>query len=181
MPIIALVLALAAIIGGIVYFRDPGTTSPTVATSTTETVTSSTPAPAVIPETATPTPTTPAETTPPADTPVTQAPTPTPIATPEAPAATKKTLTAKTDYRTPSREAVSISVTLELTGDTVTAVNSTYTGGATDSNYQNRFDGAYKTHVIGKKLSEISLSRVGGASLTSAAFNKAVGQMQTGA
>ena len=39
---------------------------------------------------------------------------------------------------------------------------------------QERFDAVYKTEVVGKKLTDINLSRVGGASLTSKAFNEAV-------
>lgn len=44
-----------------------------------------------------------------------------------------------------------------------------------------RFDSLYSTEVIGKQLDEVSLSRVGGASLTSVAFNNAVAEIKTAA
>ncbi len=39
---------------------------------------------------------------------------------------------------------------------------------------QERCYGAYETQVVGKKLEDISLTRGGGASLTSKAFNEAI-------
>jgi len=41
-----------------------------------------------------------------------------------------------------------------------------------------RFDSEYASEVIGKQLDEISLSRVGGASLTTRAFNEAVAEIK---
>ncbi len=40
--------------------------------------------------------------------------------------------------------------------------------------YQGKFASGYKSQVIGKALSDISLSRVSGSSLTSKGFNKAL-------
>ncbi|KXJ97864.1 MAG: hypothetical protein UZ19_OD1000928 [Parcubacteria bacterium OLB19] len=57
-------------------------------------------------------------------------------------------------------------------------INSDVMYGNKETGYQHplqeRFDGAYKTQVVGKRLEDISLSRVGGASLTSKAFNEAI-------
>jgi FMN-binding domain len=81
-------------------------------------------------------------------------------------------------YLTPARTEHEITVELTLTGDTVTEANVLYDGQETSQNPNHeRFDAAYKTEVVGKTLAQISLSRVGGASLTSQAFNEAVAKM----
>lgn len=88
------------------------------------------------------------------------------------------TKTEVASYLTPARKEHEITVTLTLNGDTVTDAAVLYDGTSNFSNPSHeRFDAAYKTEVIGKTLSQISLSRVGGASLTSQAFNEAVAKM----
>lgn len=47
--------------------------------------------------------------------------------------------------------------------------------------YQERFVSSYKELVIGKKIDEVSLSRVAGSSLTSIGFNKALEQIKSNA
>jgi hypothetical protein len=178
MPIIVLVLVLAAVIGGIVYFRDPGTVVSPVSTSTPEMTTSVIPeststlsdlpttapatdtTPSTIPAPATPQPATPAPAV---------ATTPAPVVAP-----VKKQVTIFKPYRSPAKVQESITVNFTVTDGVVTAVSSSYNEGKGENGYQKRFDGAYQTLVVGKKLSDISLSRIGGASLTSAAFNEAV-------
>jgi hypothetical protein len=89
------------------------------------------------------------------------------------------TYTGSGTYLTPARTSHKIDVTLTVEGGIVTNADVVYDGGAGFSNpNQERFDGAYKAQVVGKSLSEISLSRVGGASLTSAAFNEAVASIR---
>jgi len=89
------------------------------------------------------------------------------------------TYTGSGTYLTPARTNHKIDVTLTVEGGIVTDADVVYDGGAGFSNpNQERFDGAYKAQVVGKSLSEISLSRVGGASLTSAAFNEAVASIR---
>lgn len=83
--------------------------------------------------------------------------------------------TAQATYLTPARTSHTIDVTLTLNEGVVSAANVIYDGGKGFSNaHQERFDKAYKNLVIGKSLDQISLSRVGGASVTSQAFNEAV-------
>lgn len=83
--------------------------------------------------------------------------------------------TAQATYLTPARTSHTIDVTLTLEGGVVSTASVVYDGGKGFSNgHQERFDKAYKSLVIGKSLDEISLSRVGGASVTSQAFNEAV-------
>ncbi len=90
-------------------------------------------------------------------------------------AAAGGTFTATGNYLTPARTTHEIAVTLTLADGLVTDAEVMYDGGAGYSNpNQERFDGAYKAEVIGKPIDAISLSRVGGASLTSGAFNEAV-------
>ncbi len=87
-------------------------------------------------------------------------------------------LKGESTYLTPARKEHKITVELTMTGDIVTDANVLYDDKETYGNPNHeRFDNAYKTEVVGKSLSEISLSRVGGASLTSGAFNEAIKKM----
>lgn len=196
MPFVVVILAIIAVVGGAVFFFRNEANAPVVevvpitqVATTTEppSVPTTTPEVPVVATGSTPVATNTTPTTPPSNPPTTQAKpttpaptaptTPTPTPAPVVTAPTPKTLTSKIDYRTPSGAGTSITVTMTLEGTTVTAVDSTYTGNSTDKSYQNRFDGAYKSQVIGQKLGDVSLARVGGASLTSKAFNEAVKQI----
>ncbi len=85
------------------------------------------------------------------------------------------TLTGKGTYQTPARTTHEIDVTLTVEAGIVTDAKVVYDNGEGFSNpNQERFDGAYKALVVGKSLNDISLSRVGGASLTTEAFNQAL-------
>ncbi len=89
------------------------------------------------------------------------------------------TLQENVTYLTPARTEHQLAVTMTVDNNNiVTDVNVVYdeTNGFSNG-HQERFDGLYKAEVIGKPLSEISLSRVGGASLTTDAFNEAVRNM----
>lgn len=108
------------------------------------------------------------------------------VVTPEAvtvvtPDAGAQTYTKSTTYLTPARTEHEITVNLTVSSaGIVTSADVTYDGGAGYSNgHQERFDNAFASEVTGKTLSEINLSRVGGASLTSAAFNEAVTEITT--
>ena len=97
-----------------------------------------------------------------------------PVSTPTTVSQTK-TYTAEETYFV-SNKKYTVDVTLDVKDGIVTNADVMY--GNKETGYQHplqeRFDGAYKTQVVGKKLDNISLSRVGGASLTSKAFNEAV-------
>jgi molybdopterin-binding protein len=69
-------------------------------------------------------------------------------------------------------------ITLELEGETIVASNITYDGGPAITPAHSGFDGAYSAEIIGQNINEIDLSRVGGASLTSVAFNEAVADIR---
>jgi K+/H+ antiporter YhaU regulatory subunit KhtT len=47
-----------------------------------------------------------------------------------------------------------------------------------DEQYQGAFESEYKSNVVGKKISELSLSRVAGASLTNDGFNSALADIE---
>ena len=82
-------------------------------------------------------------------------------------------------YRVPSGRSYTMDVSLTVTGDTVTTSNVSFdTFGTNDGNTQN-FVSEYRSHVIGQKLSQISIARVGGASITSQAFNQAISAIKT--
>jgi hypothetical protein len=88
-----------------------------------------------------------------------------------------------TSYLAPNRANHTVAVSFTLTNDVVTAAKISFGGDevATSQGYQNKFVAAYESQVIGKKLDSIKLSRVGGASLTSNAFNDAVAKVKVAA
>jgi hypothetical protein len=91
------------------------------------------------------------------------------------------TFTASGTYLTPARTSHTVEVTLTLNDGLVTDTAVSYDNKATgtySNDNQNRFDRAYEAQVVGKSLDAISLSRVGGASLTSTAFNEAVNKIK---
>lgn len=91
------------------------------------------------------------------------------------------TYTTTTTYQTPARAEYSMEVTLIVANNTVTDSQIVYSQGAEKDPNAQRFDAAYRTEIIGKTLDTISLSRVGGASLTTGAFNKALETIKTDA
>ena len=86
--------------------------------------------------------------------------------------------TVETSYFTPARTEHEMDITLVVENDVVTDATIIYDGGAPSTGHHRRFDSAYKSAVIGVPLASISLSRVGGASLTSESFNEAVDTIQ---
>ena len=77
-------------------------------------------------------------------------------------------------YLTPNRQEHTVDITFTVTNGIVSDAEVTYDESDGYSNsHQERFDAAYKAEVIGTALNNVSLSRVGGASLTSEAFNEA--------
>jgi uncharacterized protein with FMN-binding domain len=84
-------------------------------------------------------------------------------------------------YSVPGNHTTNLNITLTLQGDTVTASEVVFSGNRDHESigYENRFTKSYQSQVVGKKLSEIKLSRVSGASLTTNAFNSAVAKVQS--
>lgn len=86
--------------------------------------------------------------------------------------------TGEASYST-GRAVHELDVTLTLADDVVTAVDITYDGlGEPQTPALRNFNEAYEPEVIGKNIDEINLSRVGGASWTSDAFNEAVAEIR---
>lgn len=99
--------------------------------------------------------------------------------TPEAPTTETSfadgSYTTQASYFTPRRTEHLMDITLTVENDVVTDASIIWDGDATPKTPSHSgFDVAYKAEVVGQPLSEINLSRVGGASLTSDAFNEAV-------
>lgn len=87
--------------------------------------------------------------------------------------------TAEGSYRTPET-VETISVTLSLKDDTVTAVEVVGDPIARESKqYQGQFRSGIADVVVGKKLDELDVDRVAGSSLTSGGFNQAVEAIKT--
>ena len=89
------------------------------------------------------------------------------------------TYTAEGSYQTPETvEKITVSIT--IAGDTVTAVKVTGNPQASETeHYQSQFIGGISAQVVGKKLDEISVSRVSGSSLTSKGFTQALATIRT--
>ncbi len=164
MPIVIGIVALVLIVVGVVYVNraepTPGTEPEVVVEETVSPTTTAQPTGATAQQPATP----------PASTPTAPPPTPAPVV------AASQSLTVHMPYRSPAKIQESITVNLVVKDGVVTAVDSSYNEGQGQNPFQERFDDSYKTLVVGKKLSDISLSRVGGASLTSQAFNAVVAE-----
>jgi hypothetical protein len=88
------------------------------------------------------------------------------------------TYNATGSYQTPGgQESISVNVTLTdgiITDATVTQQGKT--GEAQE--YQSKFVSGYKSQVVGKKISEVNLSRVAGSSLTPIGFNDAISDIE---
>jgi uncharacterized protein with FMN-binding domain len=77
-------------------------------------------------------------------------------------------------YTTPGgQESVTVTVTLADGVITSTSTEGSGSNGNTVE-YQGKFIAGYKDLVVGKKIDEVSLSRVSGSSLTSTGFNHAI-------
>lgn len=77
-------------------------------------------------------------------------------------------------YRSPGGNE-KIGVTLTITDNTVTDVSiETHGSGSDAQEHQAQFKDGIKEIVVGKKVNDVSVSRVSGSSLTSAGFNNAL-------
>lgn len=91
------------------------------------------------------------------------------------------TYSATGDYQAPSGTET-IEVTLTLSGDVITAVE--VVGEATDPQakiHQGEFIGGIGAIVVGKDIDSIQVDKVGGSSLTSGGFTKAVEEIKADA
>ena len=88
------------------------------------------------------------------------------------------TYTASSEYSVP-RSYESIGVTLTIKDSVVTNASITNSEGDRESaRYQERFASVYRSYVVGKKVSDIHLSYVAGASETTDGFNDALDQIK---
>lgn len=96
--------------------------------------------------------------------------------TPVASDATYKdgTYSADGTYRSPGGNE-KIGVTLTIAGDAISNVSiTTYGSGSDAQGYQAQFKDGISAIVVGKKVNDVSVSRVSGSSLTSTGFNNAL-------
>lgn len=106
-----------------------------------------------------------------------------PTPTPTTPANGYKDGTYETSvtYLTPVRSQYKLDVTFTVAKDVITAADVAYSQGAEKDPNAAKFEAAYKAQVIGKDIDSLNLSRVGGASLTTGAFNNALVAIKTDA
>jgi hypothetical protein len=94
---------------------------------------------------------------------------------------TAKKLTDKVSYDVPEghTEALTVNVTLDASGK-ITDVTFAFDAATNHDSgqYQNKFTSSFKAStLVGTKLGDVKLSRVGGASLATAAFNHALSDL----
>lgn len=91
------------------------------------------------------------------------------------------TYNATGSYRTPGgQESIGVKVTLTSGVISDISVTQNASGGEAEE-YQDAFVSDYKSQVVGKKIDEVSLSRVAGSSLTPNGFNSAITAIKTDA
>ena len=88
------------------------------------------------------------------------------------------TYTATGSYQTPGGQE-SIDLTVTLSGNTISdaKVTQNATGGEA-AQFQSKFAGGYRSLVVGKKITDVSLTRVAGSSLTPIGFNNAISDIE---
>lgn len=86
--------------------------------------------------------------------------------------------TTSVTYFTPMQSEYHLDVTLTLASDVVVDASIVYSNGAEKDPNAQRFEAAYQAEVIGMDIDSLNLSRVGGASLTTGAFNDALAKIK---
>ena len=81
-------------------------------------------------------------------------------------------------YRTPDG-TYQMNVSLTVNNDKVTASTLSFDADGARDGYSKRFSNGYQNQVTGKDLGSVNLSRVGGASLTTNAFNSALSSIKS--
>lgn len=99
--------------------------------------------------------------------------TPVPSPIPSKIISNKKTYSTSVSYEVPNGTQ-SMSVTLILENGIIISANTTHSMTGKSASYQKNFQSSYQNQVIGKNINNINLSRVGGASITTNAFNQAI-------
>ncbi|MCW1930366.1 MAG: hypothetical protein KIH62_003550 [Candidatus Kerfeldbacteria bacterium] len=88
------------------------------------------------------------------------------------------TFSATVSYQAPN-ESNTITVSVTIANDIVQSTTlSSQPGGAQSAQYQAAFKAAYTSKVVGQNINTLNLSRVGGATLTTQAFNNAIAQIK---
>lgn len=92
------------------------------------------------------------------------------------------TFTAAATYLTPRRIPHEITVEMTVTAGVVASLEVLYDGDKTFANRQHQdFEADIYETVVGQELENLPVSRVGGASLTTRAFNEAMAEIQDAA
>ena len=93
---------------------------------------------------------------------------------------TSSTRQATVGYSVPNGDTENLSITVTLTNGTISDISFSMTPTNKESSeYYNKFKNSFpKSQVVGKTIGSVSISRVGGASLTTNAFNRAIGELR---
>jgi uncharacterized protein with FMN-binding domain len=83
-------------------------------------------------------------------------------------------------YRVPEGNTEKISTSITVSGDAIKSVKNTNTATNRSSReYQGDFEAKIQSAVVGKKIDSLNLDSVGGASLTTDAFVKAISEIKS--
>ena len=91
---------------------------------------------------------------------------------------TNGTYRTQNSYRTPDG-TYQMDVAITVSNDKVTSATLTFDSNGARDGYSKRFLSGYQSQVVGKSLEGLSVSRVGGASLTTRAFNSALASIRS--
>jgi hypothetical protein len=96
-----------------------------------------------------------------------------PVASVQAP--TIKTYSTTVNYKVPEGGSQSMGLTVTVNGAVISSISiSQSKSGENSKKWQNNFENNYRPLVLGKNIKSVNLSRVGGASITTNAFNQAI-------
>lgn len=95
------------------------------------------------------------------------------------PVSTSKTVATTVKFNVPKGHMDSMTVTATVKDGVITALNYSQNSSNRDSEeYYQSFENSFSnSSVVGKKIGSVQLSRVGGASLTTEAFNQALSNL----
>lgn len=90
-----------------------------------------------------------------------------------------KTVSTTIHFNVPKEHTDTLTVTATVKDGIITSINYSQNSSNRESEqYYSRFVRSFSSsEVVGKKIDDVSLSRVGGASLTTSAFNKALSSL----
>lgn len=86
--------------------------------------------------------------------------------------------TASQTYKVPGNQSNTLTAIIEIEKDTIVNVSTSSSHDSSSEEYNLDFEAGIEKEIVGKKIDNLLLSVVGGASLTSEAFNLVIGKIK---